>query len=83
MKKQGIHEGIWGIYIRFGIKGANIGEQSGDLSPAAIVPVLDIGIQRFENESNLTVDAAQVNPRQRTQTKKRAATRKALKKAAS
>jgi hypothetical protein len=61
LKKQGIHEGVWGIYIRFGIKGANIGELGEDLTPAAIVPILEIGIQRFETENNLTVDATQVN----------------------
>ncbi len=82
LKQQGVHEGVWGIYIKFGIKAANVGETSEDLRPTAIVPILEIGVQRLEKESNLAVDAAQVNPQPRAQTKKRAATRKALKKAA-
>jgi hypothetical protein len=63
VKEQEIHEGIWGIYIRFGIGAANVGEESGtDIVPAAIVPVQQIGIQRFTEMNNLTVDAAEVNP---------------------
>jgi hypothetical protein len=58
-----IHEGLWGISLRFGIQGANIGASpGGDLTPAAIVPILSIGLQRFDKPNNLTVDAAIVNP---------------------
>lgn len=64
VKKQEIHEGLWGIYIKFGFGAINIGDpQSGALSPSAICSVQEIGIQRFDQASNLTVDAAQVNPR--------------------
>jgi hypothetical protein len=64
VKQQGIHEGIWGIYMEFGIQGANIGSDPGDASmlPAAIIPVLKLGLQRFEKENNLSVDAGRVNP---------------------
>ncbi|MBI5565661.1 MAG: hypothetical protein HY870_12275 [Chloroflexi bacterium] len=65
VKQQGIHEGLWGIYIEFGIAGINVDQGAGDgknLVPAAIVPVLKIGVQRFPEANNLTVDAAQVNP---------------------
>ena len=71
LKQQGIHEGIWGIYIRFGIKGANVEESPDVLRPSAVVPVLEIGIQRFKEESNLAVDAAQVNPKSSAQSKRR------------
>lgn len=57
-----IHEGIWGVYIRFGIKGANMGMSPDDVLPTAILPVLQIGLQRFPEENNLSVDAAKVNP---------------------
>jgi hypothetical protein len=58
-----IHEGLWGISIKFGIQGANIGSApGGELAPAAIVPVLNIGLQRFEKPNNLTVDASVFNP---------------------
>jgi hypothetical protein len=62
LRKHGIHDGIWGLYIRFGIQGTNIGSTDADLVPAAIVPVLEIGLQKFPKENNLSVDAAKVNP---------------------
>ena len=62
IKYQNIHEGIWGIYIEFGIGAANVGPGPSDVLPSAIVPVLKIGIQRFPEPNNLTVDAAVVNP---------------------
>jgi hypothetical protein len=64
IKKQGIHEGLWGIYMEFGITGANInpGPSKDIIVPGAIIPVLKIGIQRFDKPSSLTVDAAEVNP---------------------
>lgn len=58
-----IHEGLWGIYIEFGLGAANVGpEPGGDVFPTAIVPVKKIGLQKFEEPSNLAVDAAKVNP---------------------
>ncbi|MBI1276865.1 MAG: hypothetical protein GC179_01925 [Anaerolineaceae bacterium] len=64
VKAQNLHEGIWGIYIEFGIIAGNI-PSAGDTSlilPAAVVPVVKMGIQRFAEPNNLTVDAAVVNP---------------------
>ena len=58
-----IHEGLWGVSIKFGIQGANIGQSEGsDVTPAAIVPILKLGLRRFDEPNNLTVDAAKVNP---------------------
>ncbi len=71
IKKQEIHEGFWGIYAKFGIGAANIEQKprtEGDpaeahnLLPAAIVPILELGIQKFDSPNPLTVDAAEVNP---------------------
>ncbi len=64
VKEQGIHEGLWGIYAEFGIAAANINNTpGGDLTPAAIVPLVRMGIQRYDEEApGLTVDAAKVNP---------------------
>ena len=62
--KADIHEGLWGLYVEFGIAGANVGSSpEGDIQPAAIVPILKLGIQRFKKPSNLTVDASEVNPK--------------------
>lgn len=64
VKQQGIHEGLWGVYVEFAIAAANLGSapESNDLVPTAIVPVQRMGIQRFPEANNLTVDAAAVNP---------------------
>lgn len=64
IRKENIHEGLWGIYIEFGFSAANISRGPNDesLVPAAIVPVTKIGIQKFPSPNNLTVDAAEVNP---------------------
>jgi hypothetical protein len=63
VKKQGITQGIWGIYFRFGLQATNMGPSPSDLHPAAIAVVLEIGLQKMEEESNLAVDAAKVNPK--------------------
>ena len=63
VKHQGIHEGVWGLYIEFGIQAANAGPTDDQLLPTAIVPVQKIGLQRFVKENNLSIDAAKVNPR--------------------
>lgn len=65
VRSAGLHEGIWGLLIEFGIKGMNIGttEEAGDdVTPAAVVPILRIGLQRFDKETAISVDAAKVNP---------------------
>jgi hypothetical protein len=62
LKKHGIHEGIWGLYVKFGIQGMNVGLTEADIVPAAIVPILELGLQKFDKENNLAVDAAKVNP---------------------
>ena len=65
LKEKGIHEGLWGISIGFGfgVVNASAVDEPEKFLPAAIIPVQEIGIQKFETESNLTVDAAKVNPR--------------------
>jgi hypothetical protein len=42
-----------------------------ELLPAAIVAIPEIGLQKFEQESNIAVDAAKVNPRPTEGLKKR------------
>jgi hypothetical protein len=63
LKFHDIHDGIWGLFVRFGIAASNVGENEQTLLPAAIVPVVEIGLQKFEKETNVSVDAAKVNPR--------------------
>jgi len=63
IKKQGIHKGIWGLFIKFGIAASNVGPTDEDLKPAAIIPVLEIGLQKMEKVTSISVDAAIVNPK--------------------
>ena len=62
VKKQGLHEGIWGLLIEFGFGAANTGPSKDDLFPTALVPVMKLGLQERKEEDNLSVDAAKVNP---------------------
>jgi hypothetical protein len=64
IKHHGLHEGLWGIYVQFGLGAANVNSEDdlAVLTPAAIVPVRKLGLQRFAQANNLTVDAAAVNP---------------------
>ena len=64
VKQQGIHEGLWGLYVEFDLAATHVSDQEGNMTvPAAIVPVQRIGIRRFDQEvGSLTVDAAVVNP---------------------
>ena len=62
IKKQGLHEGLWGLYVEFGIAAANAGPDSNALHPTAIVPLMKVGLLKTETPTNLTADAAVVNP---------------------
>ena len=62
LKQQGIHDGLWSIYIEFGLMGANVGDPAGGMLPVAVVPVMKIGLQKGTTEDAITVDAAKVNP---------------------
>jgi len=63
IKKQGLHDGIWALYVEFGIGAANIqNPQTNVVSPAAIVPVVKLGLQRANEVGPLSLDAAEVNP---------------------
>jgi hypothetical protein len=61
VKHQGIHEGFWGVYVEFGIKGLNVTTETATL-PAALVPINRVGLQRFDVSNELSVDASIVNP---------------------
>ena len=71
IRRQGIHEGLWGVYFEFGFGALNLGDEATKvLTPTAIVSVKKVGIQRFSEENNLTVDAAKVNPATTTKRRK-------------
>lgn len=65
VKQQGIHEGLWGVYVEFGFAATNVSDPNTaekTFTPAAISLIQKIGIQQFPEPSNLTVNAAEVNP---------------------
>ncbi|MGD1156192.1 MAG: hypothetical protein ABSA41_10220 [Terriglobia bacterium] len=64
IKQLDIHDGLWSIYIEFGFGVANIPvtPDSKVFQPAVINVVNKIGIQKQDSPTNLTVDAAKVNP---------------------
>src|SRR4030042_4051921 len=75
VEKQAIHEVLWGIYGKLGIAAANVEQKQSteesptgthNVLPAAIVPILELGIQRFDSPNSLTVDAAKVSPAPKT-----------------
>ena len=63
LKEQGIHEGVWALFVRFGLNAANVGGNEDEVRPTAMIPVLEIGLQKAEKETNIAVDAGKVNPR--------------------
>ncbi|MHB8346696.1 MAG: hypothetical protein ACYDHM_05785 [Acidiferrobacterales bacterium] len=62
IKKQGLNKGFWSLYVEFGIAAGNVGPDADNLQPAAIVPVVKMGLLKVDKPTNLTVDAAIVNP---------------------
>jgi len=81
VKDRGLHSGFWGIYVKFAIQAINLGQTAADLLPAAVIPVLEIGLQKFDKETNLSVNAAEVNPLKRKETKKKLKTKSSRKSA--
>lgn len=75
IKKQGIHEGIWGLFVQFGIGAGNAlspeAQGKEDFVPTAFVPILKMGLQKFKEEGHLSSDAAKVNPPSQTQSPKK------------
>lgn len=64
-----LHEGFWGIYVEYTLAAANIPQNPANpdvkvIAPASIAMIKNVGLQRFDEPNNLTVDAAIVNPEQ-------------------
>ena len=62
IKHQGIHEGLWQLYVEFGIAAANLPIQN-QVSPCAIIPIKKIGLHKVDKENPLTINASEVNPK--------------------
>lgn len=62
IKAHGIHDGIWGLFVNFGLNANNFGPNENELRPAVMIPLIAMGLIKFEKVTNLSVDAAKVNP---------------------
>ena len=62
LEKEGIHEGIWQLFVRFNLGAANVGQSETEVAPAAIVTITQLGLLKTDKESTLAVDAATVKP---------------------
>jgi hypothetical protein len=60
IREQGITSGHWGLFVRFGLGATNVGDPSipNVLFPAAVVTLMELGIQEFPEANPLTVDAS-------------------------
>lgn len=65
-KHAEVQEGMWGLHVRFGLQATNIGTSTEDLKPAAIIPIVEIGIQQFESPNALTIDATKLTKKRLT-----------------
>ena len=63
VRDRGITQGHWGVYVKFGLQAGNVGPTPTDIMPAAVVPILELGIQRFDEPNALTIDAAKLEPK--------------------
>ena len=68
IKYQGLTEGKWMLAVKFGINAINVGPNEEHLSPAAVIPIVNVGLIKSEKENNLTVDAAEIVKKTTTRT---------------
>ena len=71
LRKQGIHEGIWALWVKFGLKAINVGSSDTDVSPAAVLAILELGLQKADKETSIAVDAAKTNPKPKKRVRKK------------
>ena len=76
--RQGLKEGLWGVAVEFGLAATNVptGPDGKTLSPAAVNLIQKIGIRRFPEANNLTVDAAALQTQVKAKTTKKVARKK-------
>jgi hypothetical protein len=64
IKKADLHQGKWMLTANLGFGPGNFGPSPDQMSPGAVVAVLQMGIQKApaETPEPMTMDAAVVNP---------------------
>lgn len=65
VRERGLTEGFWGPQAKFAFHAANVASPAtpGEMYPSAIVPLVEFGIQRFDEPNAFTVDAATLEPK--------------------
>ncbi|MGP8050279.1 MAG: hypothetical protein ACLPYB_06655 [Desulfobaccales bacterium] len=64
IKHQGIHEGIWSLTIQFAFNAGmtKAGPAGEDFVIAANVAMMKFGLQKIDQPTPISVDAAEANP---------------------
>jgi hypothetical protein len=65
LKAKGIHEGIWGLNVSFGFTATNMEVNGGTRRPGVLITIESYCLERTSQITDLSVDAAVVNPRTR------------------
>jgi len=60
IKQQGLTEGIWGLFVEFGIGAVNIAGPDGAIKPTALIPIMKLGLQPVPTVTDIAVDAASI-----------------------
>jgi hypothetical protein len=65
LKDQGIHEGNWAFSAKLAFSVMNIGQSpdGSDASPAGVVAITGVRIERVPEPLPFSVNAAEVNPK--------------------
>lgn len=74
IQRLGLHEGIWGLTVEFGLGVGNFGVSTEEARPSAFVQVQKLGLTHTAVEGPLAIDASKVNPAPSTKTSAKPAT---------
>jgi hypothetical protein len=69
VKAADLHEGRWQLTVQFAMAPGNFGPSDDQMSPGMIVATANVGLARLspdQKATNLVVDAAEVNPLQKS-----------------
>jgi hypothetical protein len=75
IKKVDVHEGQWGLLLELQLGIGSYGPSPDQTFPGAAVTIRQVGIQKVDanspppNPGAIMVDAAQINPKQKTKPK--------------
>lgn len=77
LKEKGIHEGLWMLQVEFTMSAGNFGASEDVAIPTSFLGVSRLGMVQVPKLelSNLTVDAAEVNPAKTATKARRSATK--------